>query len=79
MGHLMAGNLKKRITAICSLYRWGDREAVYGPQACHLEVGRMIIPNRVPPPGKNNEFLDVFEMPDEVLSITEGAGADRVV
>src|SRR5579864_8490072 len=54
--------LKKRITAICSLYRWGDHEAVYGPQACHLEVGRMIIPNRFPPPEKHNEFLDVYEM-----------------
>ncbi|HTK85126.1 MAG TPA: hypothetical protein VL625_08580 [Patescibacteria group bacterium] len=71
--------LKKRITAICSLYRWGDHEAVYGPQACHLEVGRMIIPNRFAPPEKHNEFLDVYEMPDEVLSITEGDGADRVV
>jgi hypothetical protein len=38
----------------------------------------MIVPNPLPSPEKRSEFLDVFEMPDEVLSITEGSGADRV-
>ncbi len=51
---------------------------VTGPDACHLQVGRMIVPNPLPPPEKRNEFLDVFEMPTETLSITEGDGPDRV-
>jgi hypothetical protein len=70
--------MTKRITAVCSLYKWGNHEAVYGPEARHLQVGRMIVPNPLPSPEKRSEFLDVFEMPDEVLSITEGSGADRV-
>ena len=37
----------------------------------------MMIPNLFPPPGKRREFLDVYEMPGETLSITEGAGEDR--
>jgi hypothetical protein len=37
----------------------------------------MIIPN--PLPKERSEFLDVYEMPGEVLSITENYGADRVV
>jgi hypothetical protein len=70
--------LKKRLTVVCSLFKWGDHEAVTGPDACHLQVGRMMIPKPLPA-GKRNEFLDIFEMPDETLSITEGAGTDRVI
>ena len=71
--------LTKRLTVVCSSYKWGDHESVTGPEACHLQVGRLIIPNPLPPAGKHNEFLDVFEMPSETLSITEGDGADRVM
>lgn len=71
--------LTKRLTVICSSYTWGDHESVTGPEACHLQVGRMIIPNPLPPEGKRQEFVDVYEMPDEILSITEGDGADRVM
>jgi hypothetical protein len=39
----------------------------------------MIVPNPLPPDGKRQEFLDVYEMPSETLSITEGDGADRVI
>jgi hypothetical protein len=70
--------LTKRITVVCSFYKWGDHEAVTGPEACHLQVGRMMIPNPLPRPEKGNEFLDIFEMPTETLAITEGKGADRV-
>jgi hypothetical protein len=69
--------LRKRLSVICSFYKWGDHESVSGPEACHLQVGRMMIPNLFPPPGKRREFLDVYEMPGETLSITEGAGEDR--
>lgn len=69
--------LVKRITAVCSSYRWGTHEAVVGPEACHLQVGEMIIPNPLPPPEKRSEFVDVFEMPSEVLAISTGAlGSD---
>jgi hypothetical protein len=70
--------LTKRITVVCSFYKWGDHEAVEGPDACHLQVGRMMIPNPFPPAEKGQEFLDIFEMPTETLAITEGEGADRV-
>ena len=39
----------------------------------------MIIPNPLPPKGKRQDFLDVYEMPCEVLSIIEGDGTDQVV
>jgi hypothetical protein len=70
--------LTKRITVVCSFYKWGDHEAVTGPDACHLQVGRMMIPNSWSPPKKSEEYLDVFEMPSETLAITEGSGADQV-
>src|ERR1700733_1864410 len=71
--------LRKRLIVICSFYKWGDHEAVRGPEACHLQVGRLIVPNLFPPPDKRQEFLGVSEMPEEVLSITEGDGPDRVL
>jgi hypothetical protein len=71
--------LTKRITVICSFYKWDGHERVDGPDACHLQVGRMMIPNLFPPAGKPDEFLMIDEMPTETLSITEGQGADRVL
>lgn len=71
--------LTKRITAVCSSYRWGNHESVQGPDACHLLVGRTMISNPLPPPEKRSDFLDVDEMSSETLSITEGVGADRVM
>jgi hypothetical protein len=70
--------MTKRIIVVCSFYKWGEHEAVEGPEACHLPVGRLIVPNPLPPQGKRDEFLDVYEMPDERLAITEGDGTDRV-
>lgn len=71
--------LRKRITMVCSLYHWADKEVVKGPDACHLQVGRLIVPNPFPGQGKRQDFVDVFEMPDEVISITEGEGPDQVI
>jgi len=71
--------LTKRLTVVCSSYTWGDHGSVTGPEACHLQVGRMIIPNPLPPEGKRQEFVDVYEMPGETLSITEGDGDNRVI
>jgi hypothetical protein len=69
--------LRKRLVVVCSFYKWGEHEAVEGPDACHLQVGRLIVPNTRP---KNlQDFLMVTEMPTEVLSITEGDGPDRVM
>ena len=70
--------LTKRITVVCSFYKWGDHEAVEGPDACHLQVGRTMIPNSWSPLEKSEKYLDIFEMPSETLAITEGEGADRV-
>ena len=70
--------LTKRITVVCSFYKWGDHEAVEGPDACHLQVGRMMIPNSWSPPKKGEQYLDIFEMPSETLAITEGEGTERV-
>jgi hypothetical protein len=62
---------------ICSFYKWGNHEAVDGPEACHLQVGHLIVPN---PFAKNrDDFLLVQEMPSEVLSITEGDGENQVM
>jgi hypothetical protein len=66
--------LRKRLTVVCSFWKWGDREPVIGPEACHLQVGRLMIPNQIP----RGKFLDIFEMADETLSITEGDPTDQV-
>ena len=71
--------LKKRLVVVCSSYSWGNHDLVRGPDACHLQVGRLIVPNQLPGEGHRSEFIDVYEMPDETLSITEGDGADRVI
>ena len=71
--------LRKRIVVVCSSYTWGKHDAVTGPDACHLNVGSLIVPNPLPPPEKRFEFVDVFEMADENLSITQGDGDDRVM
>jgi hypothetical protein len=39
----------------------------------------LIILNPLPPEGKRQEFVDVYEMPGETLSITEGDGDNRVI
>jgi len=70
--------LRKRLTVICNFYQWGDHEASDGEKACHLQVGELIVPNPFPGKGNEQQFVDVDEMPDEVLSIVEGSGADRV-
>jgi hypothetical protein len=70
--------LKKRLTVICNSYQGGNREAVTGPEACHLQVGRLIVPNPYPPNDKRYEFVDVLEMPHATLAITEGDGEYQV-
>jgi hypothetical protein len=69
--------LRKRLTVICASYKWADHESVTGPEACHLVVGRLLVHNIDPPNFQN--FLDVWEMPSEILSITTGTGPDRVI
>lgn len=71
--------LRKRITAVCSFYKWGDHEAVSGLNACSLQVGRMMVPNLFPGAEKRKEFLDIWEPSPDTLSITEGDGPDRVL
>jgi hypothetical protein len=77
--------LTRRITVICSFSQWGDHEAITGPDACNLPVGQMMMTQAdrfFPPAGKRDEYLiDTYvdELPDDVLSITEGKGADRVI
>jgi hypothetical protein len=71
--------LKKRLVVVCSSYKWGNHESVNGPEACHLQVGRMIVPNPLPGQAHRDQFIDVFEMPDQSLSITEGDGEDRTM
>jgi hypothetical protein len=72
--------LTRRLTVVCSSYKSADHESVTGPEACRLQVGPMMIPNSsFPPAGKSRESLEIQEMTLEKLSITEGAGADRVM
>jgi hypothetical protein len=68
--------LRKRLVVVCDSYKWGRHESVKGPEACHLQVGRLIVPDQTPDDPK--AFVDVFEMPSETLAITEGYGDDRV-
>ena len=71
--------LIKKLVVRCLSYTWGDHDTVEGPDACHLQVGRLIVPTPLINKATPDQFIDVYEMPDEVLSITEGEGADRVM
>jgi hypothetical protein len=72
--------LKKRLTVQCDFYKWGDHEMVKGPQACNLEVGRLMV-SKHPQQDSQGRFpgsLDIWEMSSDRLAITEGDGPDRV-
>jgi hypothetical protein len=66
----------KRLIAECEFYKWGNHDPVEGPDACNLQVGRVIVPN--PFSQDRKQFVDVYEMSTNKLSITEGDGDDRV-
>jgi hypothetical protein len=68
--------LRKRIVLICQSYTLGAHPTVSGEDACHLVVGRLIVSNLMPQDRK--DFIDVFEMSNGVISITEGDWDDRV-
>jgi hypothetical protein len=68
---------RKRLIVICNFFVWGNRRPVDGPEACHLDVGRLIVPHLTSPKDHPESNVDVFEMPDQVLSITEGIGDDH--
>ncbi|MGA9669973.1 MAG: hypothetical protein WBQ94_12240 [Terracidiphilus sp.] len=71
--------MTKRLVVVCMFYKWGEHETVDGTDACHLQVGRLIVPSLESGNADKNHFITVFEMPDETLSITEGSGDDRVM
>jgi hypothetical protein len=77
-GNFNGKYLRKRLIVLCDSYQWGQHESLSGEDACHLQVGELIVPNPIPGEGKEQEFVDVYEMPQEMLSITEGHGDDRV-
>lgn len=67
------------MTIMCDFYKWADHEAVDGPRACNLQVGRLMVPNSLSGDGKRQEaFLDIWEMSPDRLVITEGEGPDLV-
>lgn len=71
--------MTKRLVVVCMFYKWGEHETVDGPDACHLQVGRLIVPSLESGNADKDHFITVFEMPNETLSITEGSGDDRVM
>ncbi len=71
--------MTKKLVVVCMLYKWGEHETADGPDACHLQVGRLIVPSLESGNADKNHFITVFEMPNETLSITEGSGDDRVM
>jgi hypothetical protein len=71
--------LTKRLVVVCDFYKWGQREAVVGSTACNLRVGQMMVPNPLPGEGKRSEFLDIWEMSPDRLSITEGTEDDLIM
>ena len=77
-GTLDGTYMEKRFFVVCQSYRLGEQPPVLGPGACHLLVGRSIIPHLAPDRAHRKEFVDVFEMPNGVLSVTEGDGSDQV-
>lgn len=70
--------LVKRITAVCLCYQWDNHKTVYGPDACNFQVGQIIVPNPLPPPGEEDKLVDIWEMGGGDLSVTVGHGENRV-
>jgi hypothetical protein len=71
--------LRKRMTVICDFYKWGDHEPVIASHACDLRVGELIVPHHAPDAdGSYANFVDVFEMSPDRLSIDQGDGPNQV-
>lgn len=69
----------KRLILVCDFYKWGEREAVSGPDACNLQIGRLMVGNAYDYyKGKSKDFLDITEMGSNWIAFTEGVGADQV-
>jgi hypothetical protein len=71
-------SLRERLTVVCSLYKRGQNATDYGPDACDLKVGRLLVPNHFPPAEKPEDFLLISEFA-KVLAINEGQGASSVM
>lgn len=71
--------MTKKLVVVCMFYKWGKHDTVDGPDACHLQVGSLIVPSLESGNADKAHFVTVFEMPNETLSITEGSGDDRVM
>ena len=69
-------SVKRRLVVVCLYHELGKTKGESGPEACHLDVGRVMIDNFSPK--SPDEKLDIWENPDQTLWITEGSGDDEV-
>lgn len=71
--------IRKRLTMVCDFYKWGDRDPATGPHACELHVGELMVPHHQPDAqGTYQNFVDVWEMSADRLSVVHGDGPDKV-
>ncbi len=76
-GNFNGTYLRKRLTVVCELSQWGNQEALLGKDVCHLQVGELIIPTMKGKRIKDQAPVRVYEMPDQVLSISQGDGDNQ--
>lgn len=72
--------MRKRMTVVCSFYQRDEDQVREGPQACDLRVGQLIASNHSPNAnGQYSDFVDIWEMTPEILSVQFGDGPNRTL
>jgi len=71
---------RNRLLRACDLYKRGEHESQIGPHACDLRVGELLVSKHSPDEqGTYRDFVDIWEMSNDRLSIDRGEGANRVL
>jgi hypothetical protein len=60
--------IQKRLVLVCEI---GNVKR--GQDACHLDVGRLMVQNPLPSLDRTSEYLEIDEPSDNTLEIWEGA------
>lgn len=66
--------ITKQLVVVCVSSLFGNGRPVYGPEACNLVVGRMIVPKLAP---KNPSDAVVVTEMGSTFGVYQGAGDER--
>jgi hypothetical protein len=69
--------LRQRLVVVCKYAKWPDHEGS-GKDACHLQVGELMVPTLSPSEVKAGHPVIAMEWNDGSLTFEEGSGTNEV-